>query len=632
MTNQLHELEIRLTSANDSVVRIETIIALVRELRYSDFDRALALSREVRTLSPSISQNSTDGQHCLAVGLRTLGNLLVQGGEYEEALQVYHEAISVLTRIEAKVEEVDTNVEVGRIHLYLAGFVNALQYTLDGLEQARGLDNKVIEARLLDNLGAIYLLRGEYTQALSYLLRANKVAEDAGNMLVLGEIMDHICLVYCRLNNPGSALNAGLRGLNIFRDLNEKQGEVRVLNSLGLTYQIMKDYPRGLECYQDALKAARTISLRYEIARALLNLAAVHEEQDLPGQSLEYLHEALGVCEVIHARGRLVDCHQALASAYRKVNQFQRALFHYENFHELKQLLFNDETETRIKNLEVMYQVEQVKREAEQEQIKNIALQQEIEERIEAQRMLQSANDRLQKEIVIREQLIADLNAFARMVAHDLKTPLQNVAILTHLLKTNLEELPNTTEALKLVHQLQKTGQKSSAIIRELLTLASLRNQDVTVRSLDMRVVINEVLTRISFVIEESEAQISVPSEWPRVYGHAPWVEEVWSNYLSNAIKYSAKPPLISLGAMPEDNGFIRFWVQDNGDGVDPEDQSLLFQAFTRLGKSRVEGHGLGLSIVQRIVEKLGGKVGVESRGRPGEGSRFWFTLPTAEQ
>jgi signal transduction histidine kinase len=72
----------------------------------------------------------------------------------------------------------------------------------------------------------------------------------------------------------------------------------------------------------------------------------------------------------------------------------------------------------------------------------------------------------------------------------------------------------------------------------------------------------------------------------------------------------------------------VRFWVRDNGPGLSPEEQKRLFVPFTQLAQVRVKGHGLGLSIVQRIVEKLGGEVGVESEGVPGQGSTFAFTLP----
>jgi two-component system sensor histidine kinase/response regulator len=115
-------------------------------------------------------------------------------------------------------------------------------------------------------------------------------------------------------------------------------------------------------------------------------------------------------------------------------------------------------------------------------------------------------------------------------------------------------------------------------------------------------------------------------SKWPVALGYAPWVEEVWINYLSNAFRYGGRPPRLELGAEAQPDGRVRFWVRDNGAGLTPEDQARLFTPFTRLDQVQVKGHGLGLSIVRRIVEKLGGQVGVESQ--IGQGSTFSFTLP----
>ncbi len=77
-------------------------------------------------------------------------------------------------------------------------------------------------------------------------------------------------------------------------------------------------------------------------------------------------------------------------------------------------------------------------------------------------------------------------------------------------------------------------------------------------------------------------------------------------------------------------DGMIRFWVHDNGNGIQAEMQGRIFVPFTRLAQARATGHGLGLSIARRIVEKLGGQVGVESAGLPGQGCIFYFTLPVA--
>jgi signal transduction histidine kinase len=123
-------------------------------------------------------------------------------------------------------------------------------------------------------------------------------------------------------------------------------------------------------------------------------------------------------------------------------------------------------------------------------------------------------------------------------------------------------------------------------------------------------------------------------------------VEEVVVNYLSNAIKYGGRPPRIELGAalvegeaetpgglgseIGSPRPMVRFWVRDNGPGIKPEDQAQLFKPYTRLQPVRAAGHGLGLSIVRRIILKLGGEVGIESSGDAGEGCVFFFALPAA--
>jgi two-component system sensor histidine kinase/response regulator len=84
----------------------------------------------------------------------------------------------------------------------------------------------------------------------------------------------------------------------------------------------------------------------------------------------------------------------------------------------------------------------------------------------------------------------------------------------------------------------------------------------------------------------------------------------------------------VQLGAEVQADGMIRFWVRDNGPGIPEDAQTKLFVEFSRLDAVRAEGHGLGLSIVRRIIERLGGRVGVESQS--GEGSLFYFTLPPA--
>lgn len=171
-------------------------------------------------------------------------------------------------------------------------------------------------------------------------------------------------------------------------------------------------------------------------------------------------------------------------------------------------------------------------------------------------------------------------------------------------------------------------------IVDELLLMSQLRNREVQLSPLNMQAIVGEAVQRLDAVCREKGAVIHLPEDWPSALGYAQWLEEVWANYLSNAIKYGGRPPEIWLGASEDvvegvaDS--VRFWVKDNGLGLSAEEQKSLFRPFSRLYTNQEEGHGLGLSIVKRIVEKCQGSVGVEST--PGTGSTFWFTLPQVER
>jgi len=220
-----------------------------------------------------------------------------------------------------------------------------------------------------------------------------------------------------------------------------------------------------------------------------------------------------------------------------------------------------------------------------------------------------------------------DLDAFAHMVAHDLKAPLAPIIGYAEVLLEDFRTMSsdNLKRYLRLISQ---SGRKMTNIIDELLLLSEVRKIDIEPQPLDMQAIVIESQKRLTDMIEKYHAEVHTPESWPVALGHAPWIEEVWVNYISNAIKYGGNPPHVELGATQDTSegaSMIRFWVKDNGKGVLPEDQTLLFRPFKQLKQVRAKGHGLGLSIVRRIVEKLGGQVGLESTVN--QGSVFSFTL-----
>ncbi|MBN1873681.1 MAG: response regulator [Anaerolineae bacterium] len=283
----------------------------------------------------------------------------------------------------------------------------------------------------------------------------------------------------------------------------------------------------------------------------------------------------------------------------------------------------------------------------------------EVLARVATHLSLREARRRLEEEIIQRDKLIAELDAYAETVTHDLKNPLGLLKGYADLLLLDYETI-SESELKQCALGISHGVNKMSKIIDALLLLADTRKK-VEFTALDMAPITAEALQRFAKEIETSHVAIIVPERWPMAIGYAPWVEEVWVNYIGNALKYGRRPDkntllrvelgydefesipisteeslasvddmLANADVLPHtpENLYLRFWVRDNGEGLMPVEQSRLFTPFERLHKIDVTGQGLGLSIVKRIVERLGGWVGVESV--VGQGSTFFFALPKA--
>ncbi len=247
----------------------------------------------------------------------------------------------------------------------------------------------------------------------------------------------------------------------------------------------------------------------------------------------------------------------------------------------------------------------------------------DLTERRQAEEALRSYADELQ----VRND---ELDAFAHTVAHDLKSPLSLISGYSELLFA-LVTGPDSDPRRTYLQMIAQTVHKIGNIVDELMLLSEVRKGSVTPAPLNMRAIVEEARARLSYLIEMHRAAVVISADWPTALGHAPWIEEVWINYISNGIKYGGTPKAalrLELSGFLQADGFARFQVRDYGRGLTPEEQAQLFTPFTQLAQVRATGHGLGLSIVRRIVEKLGGQVGVESTR--GQGSTFYFTLPAA--
>ncbi len=222
----------------------------------------------------------------------------------------------------------------------------------------------------------------------------------------------------------------------------------------------------------------------------------------------------------------------------------------------------------------------------------------------------------------------SQLESFAYSVSHDLRAPLRGMHGLAHALLHDYGAALDE-RARDYAQRIVLEATQLDQLIQDLLAYSRLTRIDVTLEAVNVREVVETALHNLDGDIRDSRASIEIEPNLPKLKANRPVLIQVLTNLISNAIKFGGAQPKVRVRA-EQDNGTVRIWVEDQGIGIDPRHQERIFRAFERLhGIEEYPGTGIGLAIVQKGIERLGGRVGVESQ--EGRGSQFWFELPKAE-
>jgi len=229
-----------------------------------------------------------------------------------------------------------------------------------------------------------------------------------------------------------------------------------------------------------------------------------------------------------------------------------------------------------------------------------------------------------------REKLIGqlasanrELNEFAHAVSHDLKAPLRAVAVLAEMINSDsVDKLDD--EAREKLDLLKSRVMQMHRLIEGVLEYSRLGQVEGTSTNTDIKKVVERA---IDLVVPQNGMVVAIETDLPTITCDPVRMYQVFQNLIGNAVKHMDKPTgEVSIGCTPVDGNW-RFFVRDNGPGIEKRHHERIFKIFQTLKpKDETGGTGIGLSIVRRIVEELGGKVWVESE--IGKGSTFFFTIP----
>ena len=261
-------------------------------------------------------------------------------------------------------------------------------------------------------------------------------------------------------------------------------------------------------------------------------------------------------------------------------------------------------------------------------------------ERKRGEQALREARDRLANQAVELERLVTErtvkliesnkqLETFLYTIAHDLRAPLRAMeGFSTMLLEEAGAALSDTGKDLG--SRISKSARLMSTMLTDLIVFSRISQQQIELRPIQLEGVVRSVLLRLKREIQERKARVDEDAAtWPEVLAHEPTVREILFILLGNALKFvpPTVEPRVRLRAeeFPE---FVRVWIEDNGIGIAPEHHTQIFRLFVRLEGEAYPGTGTGLAIVQKGIERMGGRVGLDSVR--GQGSRFWFELKKA--
>lgn len=227
------------------------------------------------------------------------------------------------------------------------------------------------------------------------------------------------------------------------------------------------------------------------------------------------------------------------------------------------------------------------------------------------------------------EEANADMEHFVATLAHDFRAPLMTIhGFAQALLEDYGDRLDETGKDF--LRRIVNSCDRLSQLITELQTLVQVRRGEMPLRPISLEQIVRFVLEQLAALIEERGARIQVLCPLPKVMAQEGALVQVLQNLVSNAIKFVPFDRIPEVKIWAEERGeWIRVWVEDNGIGVPPEDRERIFQPFERLTRIERSGVGLGLAIVKVAIERMNGRVGVESE--VGVGSKFWFELKAAK-
>ena len=263
-------------------------------------------------------------------------------------------------------------------------------YLYHALDLARNHGDRIFEAEILNNIGYSFVLIDQPSDSLSFLFQSLEILRHCNDPMRLGWTLDSLCQAHLALKQYDEALRYGFECQKVNPMEEEWQTKAEFMLTIGNVYQQKGETDQAEAYFQQALQMSEKYGLRQSHCRALNAIGSIYLEQNRLDLALPTFHRSLALAKEIEAREPVVKSCLALVKVYKQLKSFEQALYYFEQGQAMKEAIYDAEADRRVKNLQVLYQVDTARKEAEIYQLKYIALKHEIDERNKIQARLET--------------------------------------------------------------------------------------------------------------------------------------------------------------------------------------------------------------------------------------------------
>jgi diguanylate cyclase (GGDEF)-like protein len=381
MSRKAKDIESKQRTETEYRTKIDLLNDLAWKIRDTDPIQSKELGERAYQLANVGSFAEGPYLQGLAESLRCLAHANRRAGDLNLALSQSTQALSYLDGLDLPLVEADILRNIAISLGYLGNFAEGLEFGFKALKLANAAQDQERQALILGSIGVIYTHSKNLDESVRTFHQALRLNRELGDKQDEALILNNMSLAYRALGDYDNALGSSLQALKLAEETNFSALTVTATGTIGEAYLAMSEYDQANQYLQKYLEGANSTGSKRDVTWAFILLGETDYRRHQETTALFYLTQAIEIAQQLGFRSEEARSHELLANMYEQQGELKQALAHLRLFSQIRESIFNDDTARKIANLQVIHQVETVKRDAETHYLKTIELQKEIEER-----------------------------------------------------------------------------------------------------------------------------------------------------------------------------------------------------------------------------------------------------------